>query len=87
MYNLNHKPYITLPAMQNKDQIVMSGIRPTGFLHLGNYFGAIKNYVRMQDEFRCFFMVADMHSLTTHPDTEHFGQVISRVNSELFGLF
>ncbi len=68
--------------MQNKEQIVMSGIRPTGFLHLGNYFGAIKNYVRMQDEFRCFFMVADMHSLTTHPDTEHLKANVHRVLAE-----
>ena len=49
-------------------EIVMSGIRPTGFLHLGNYFGAIRNYVKMQDEYECYFMVADLHSLTTHPD-------------------
>ena len=49
--------------------IVMSGIRPTGMVHLGNYFGAIRNYVKMQDEFECYFMVADLHSLTTHPET------------------
>ena len=42
----------------------MSGIRPTGFLHLGNYFGAIRNYVKMQEEYDCYFMVADLHSLT-----------------------
>lgn len=47
--------------------IVVSGIRPTGNLHLGNYFGAIKSFVRMQDESRCFFFIADYHSLTTHP--------------------
>ena len=47
--------------------IVCSGIRPTGDLHLGNYFGALRNFVRMQDEFDCFFFVADFHSLTTHP--------------------
>ncbi|MHB1921303.1 MAG: tryptophan--tRNA ligase [Chitinophagaceae bacterium] len=52
--------------MQIKEKVV-SGIRPTGFLHLGNYFGAIRNYVRMQDEFDCYFFVADLHSLTTHP--------------------
>lgn len=45
----------------------MSGIRPTGNLHLGNYFGAIKNFLRMQEEFNCFFFIADYHSLTTHP--------------------
>ena len=57
--------------MEKKKEIVMSGIRPTGFLHLGNYFGAIRNYVKMQEEFECFFMVADLHSLTTHPDQGH----------------
>ncbi len=60
----------------------MSGIRPTGFLHLGNYFGAIRNYVKMQDEFECYFMVADLHSLTTHPDTKQLKQNVYRVLAE-----
>ena len=47
--------------------IVCSGIRPTGNLHLGNYFGALRNSVRMQDEYDCYFFIADYHSLTTHP--------------------
>src|SRR5436190_16274445 len=68
--------------MEKKKEIVMSGIRPTGFLHLGNYFGALKNYVRMQDEYECFFMVADLHSLTTHPDTKELKQNVHRVLSE-----
>jgi tryptophanyl-tRNA synthetase len=63
-------------------KIVMSGIRPTGFLHLGNYFGAIRNYVKMQDEFECYFMVADLHSLTTHPDTKELKQNVYRVVAE-----
>ncbi|MDR1112646.1 MAG: tryptophan--tRNA ligase [Bacteroidales bacterium] len=46
---------------------VLSGIRPTGFLHLGNYFGALRNFIKMQNESRCFFFIADYHSLTTHP--------------------
>ena len=45
----------------------MSGIRPTGFLHLGNYFGAIRNYVRMQEEYECYFMVADCIRLPPIP--------------------
>lgn len=49
---------------------VVSGIRPTGNLHLGNYFGAVKNFVRMQDEYNCLFFIADWHSLTTHPKPE-----------------
>src|SRR6187399_2214014 len=68
--------------MIKKKEIVMSGIRPTGFLHLGNYFGALKNYVRMQDEYECFFMVADLHSLTTHPDTKELKQNVHRVLAE-----
>lgn len=63
-------------------KIVMSGIRPTGFLHLGNYFGAIRNFVRMQDEYECFFMVADWHSLTTHPDTKELRNSVIRVVAE-----
>lgn len=62
--------------------IVMSGIRPTGFLHLGSYFGAIRNYVRLQDEFECYFMVADLHSLTTHPDTKELKSNVHRVLAE-----
>jgi len=68
--------------MIDNREIVMSGIRPTGFLHLGNYFGAIRNYVRMQDEFNCFFMVADLHSLTTHPDTKQLKANVKRVLAE-----
>lgn len=60
----------------------MSGIRPTGFLHLGNYFGAIRNYVKMQEQFNCYFMVADLHSLTTHPDTKELKANVHRVLAE-----
>lgn len=63
-------------------KIVMSGIRPTGFLHLGNYFGAMRNYVKMQDEYECYFMVADLHSLTTHPDTKELKGNVHRVLAE-----
>ena len=68
--------------MSNRKEIVMSGIRPTGFLHLGNYFGAVKNYVRMQEEYQCYFMVADLHSLTTHPDTKALKENVHRVLAE-----
>lgn len=50
---------------------VLSGIRPTGNLHLGNYFGALRNFVEMQNEYNCFFFIADYHSLTTHPTPEN----------------
>ncbi len=68
--------------MSNEKAIVMSGIRPTGFLHLGNYFGAIRNYIRLQEEYTCFFMVADLHALTTHPDTKELRENVHRVLAE-----
>ena len=46
---------------------VLSGIRSTGNLHLGNYFGAVSNFVKMQKDYNCYFFVADFHSLTTYP--------------------
>lgn len=46
---------------------VVSGIRPTGNLHLGNYFGAVQNFLKMQEQYDCMFFIADWHSLTTHP--------------------
>jgi len=52
-------------------ETVVSGIRPTGNLHLGNYFGAMKNFVKMQEDSHCFFFIADYHSLTTHPTPEN----------------
>jgi tryptophanyl-tRNA synthetase len=73
--------FIPLPALMSKDK-VLSGIRPTGFLHLGNYFGAMRNWIKMQDEFDCYFFVADLHSLTTHPDTSHLRQSVNRVIAE-----
>ncbi len=61
---------------------VLSGIRSTGNLHLGNYFGAVKNFVKMQHENRCFFFVADYHALTTHPKPENLHDNIRKVLSE-----
>ncbi len=63
-------------------EIVVSGIRPTGHLHLGNYFGAVRNFIRMQNEFDCFFFVADYHSLTTHPHPDHLQQSVRNVLAE-----
>lgn len=63
-------------------EVVLSGIRPTGFLHLGNYFGAMRNYVRMQDTYNCYFFVANWHSLTTHPDTKELQNSVHRVIAE-----
>ena len=68
--------------MEKKKDIVMSGIRPTGFLHLGNYFGAVRNYVRMQDAYTCYFMVADLHALTTLNETKELKTHVRRVMAE-----
>jgi tryptophanyl-tRNA synthetase len=48
---------------------VLSGMRPTGALHLGHFHGVLKNWIRLQHEYECFFFVADWHALTTHYDT------------------
>ncbi|HPR32812.1 MAG TPA: tryptophan--tRNA ligase [Prolixibacteraceae bacterium] len=61
---------------------VVSGIRPTGYLHLGNYFGAVRNFIRMQDDYRCFFFIADIHSLTTHPTPDNLQAGVKQVLAE-----
>src|SRR6056297_3958963 len=61
---------------------VLSGIRPTGYLHLGNYFGAVRNFVRMQEDFNCFFFIADIHSLTTHTMPENLQAGVKQVLAE-----
>ena len=61
---------------------VVSGIRPTGNLHLGNYFGAVKSFVKMQDEYDCLFFIADWHSLTTHPKPDDIQQSARTILAE-----
>jgi tryptophanyl-tRNA synthetase len=63
-------------------ETVVSGIRSTGNLHIGNYFGALKNFVKMQHENRCFFFIADYHSLTTHPTPEDLYGNVKQVLAE-----
>lgn len=60
-------------------ETVLSGIRSTGNLHLGNYFGAIRNFLKMQHEHRCYFFIADYHSLTTHPTPEDLHRNVKQV--------
>lgn len=61
-------------------QRIMSGMRPTGNLHLGNYFGALENWVKLQDEFECFFSIVDWHALTTgYEDTSELRNNIFEV--------
>ncbi len=63
-------------------ETVVSGIRSTGNLHLGNYFGAMKNFVKMQHENNCYFFIADYHSLTTHPTPDDLHGSVKQVLAE-----
>lgn len=60
-------------------ETVVSGIRSTGKLHLGNYYGALRNFVKMQQEYNCYFFIADLHSLTTHPTPEGLNRTVREV--------
>ena len=55
-----------MSSVPSQNQRVLSGMRPTGLLHLGHYHGVLKNWVNLQHEYECFFFVADWHALTTH---------------------
>lgn len=63
-------------------ETVVSGIRSTGNLHLGNYFGAMKNFLHMQEENQCYFFIADYHSLTTHPKPQDLRHNVRQVLAE-----
>ena len=67
-------------------ETVVSGIRSTGKLHLGNYYGAVKNFVQMQDEFNCFFFIADFHALTTHPNSQDLHKHVKHVFAEYLAV-
>jgi len=66
----------------SKKEIVVSGIRPTGNLHLGNYFGAVKNFIKMQHDTNAHFFIADYHSLTTHPTPADLHNNVRQVLAE-----
>lgn len=63
-------------------ETVVSGIRPTGNLHLGNYFGAVKGFLQMQEDYNCFFFIADWHSLTTHPRPDNIRNSVKTILAE-----
>lgn len=63
-------------------EIVLSGIRATGNLHLGNYFGALNKFVKMQDDYDCMYFIADLHALTTHPDPKTLHSNVKSILSE-----
>jgi tryptophanyl-tRNA synthetase len=67
-------------------ETVVSGIRPTGKLHLGNYFGAVANFLKMQHEYNCYFFIADIHSLTTHPTPADLHNSVKQVLAEYIAV-
>ena len=66
----------------SKKEIVLSGIRSTGNLHLGNYYGALSKFVRMQDDYDCNFFIADLHALTTNPDPRELHANVKNILAE-----
>src|SRR5581483_1061048 len=65
---------------------ILSGIRPTGRFHLGNYLGAAKNWVELQKDYECFFFIADYHALTTEPDGHKAEDKVFDVTSDLLAV-
>jgi len=65
---------------------ILSGIRPTGRFHLGNYLGAAKNWVELQNDYECFFFIADYHALTTEPDGHKAEDKVFDVTSDLLAV-
>src|SRR5512135_3034788 len=61
--------------MTSPKKRILTGDRPTGKLHIGHYVGSIENRVKLQDEYECYFIIADLHTLTTKPDKESVSKV------------
>lgn len=66
----------------NDKEIVLSGIRATGNLHLGNYYGALSKFVKMQDDYDCLFFIADLHALTTNPEPDALHENVKNILAE-----
>ena len=64
----------------NRKEVILSGMRPSGRLHLGNYVGALQNWVKLQEEYRCYFFIADWHALTTeYQDTDRLREYVREI--------
>ncbi|MCI9285091.1 MAG: tryptophan--tRNA ligase [Muribaculaceae bacterium] len=66
----------------NEKEIVLSGIRATGNLHLGNYYGALSKFVKMQEDYDCLYFIADLHALTTNPDPKALHENVLNILAE-----
>lgn len=69
-------------SKENKKKVVVSGIRSTGNLHLGNYFGALSKFVKLQDNYDCRYFIADLHALTTNPDPSQLHTSVKDILAE-----
>lgn len=67
---------------ENQKKVVLSGIRSTGNLHLGNYFGALNKFVKLQDDYDCRYFIADLHALTTNPDPKQLHESVKDILAE-----
>ena len=65
--------------MSSKNKRILTGDRPTGRMHLGHYVGSLQNRVKLQDSYECYFIVADLHTLTTKPEKESIAEVAGNV--------
>ncbi len=72
--------------MAEQKMRILSGIRPTGRFHLGNYLGAAKNWVALQDQYDCYFFIADYHALTTEPDGHKVEDKVFDVTADLLAV-
>ena len=66
----------------NNKEVVLSGIRATGNLHLGNYYGALSKFVKMQNDYDCLFFIADLHALTTNPEPDALHANVKNILAE-----
>jgi len=73
--------------MSDKKRRILTGDRPTGKMHLGHYVGSLKNRIRLQDEYECFFIIADLHTLTTRPDRAAIAEIHNNVGEMLLDYF
>ncbi len=79
MIQAPHRCYCKTTMENNTRKRILTGDRPTGRLHLGHYVGSIANRVRLQDEYECFFIIADLHTLTTKPEKKHIDELADNV--------
>jgi tryptophanyl-tRNA synthetase len=73
--------------MAEKKQRILTGDRPTGQLHLGHYVGSLKNRIELQEKYECYFIIADLHTLTTKPEKGSITEIASHVQQLLMDYF